>query len=196
MGLVTITLGFLALGAYVGRDMTGGSGILFFLIAFGCLMGLNYAAARGRQQLAMGLLFGVGLLFGLALAPVLAFYAKADPGAVYQAAGATGLFCGAAGAYGWATRRDLTSWYRTLFWALVALCVFGLIALFVAIPGANVIWAVAGLAIFGGFTILDFNRLRRTTAGGAVPIAASIFLDVLNVFLILLSGFGGNGNRR
>ena len=41
------------------------------------------------------------------------------------------------------------------------------------------------------YTILDFNRLRRGGAESAVPIAASIFLDVLNIFLFLLQLFGG-----
>jgi hypothetical protein len=45
--------------------------------------------------------------------------------------------------------------------------------------------------VFGGYTILDFNRLRRAGAESAVPIAASIFLDVLNIFLFLLQLFGG-----
>ena len=53
------------------------------------------------------------------------------------------------------------------------------------------IWSVAGLVIFGGFTIFDFNRLRRSGIGSAVPIAASIFLDVLNIFLFFLQLFGG-----
>jgi FtsH-binding integral membrane protein len=145
--------------------------------------------------LAIGLLFGVGLLLGLAVAPVLAVYAKADPSALYQAAGSTTLFVGALGAYGYATRRDLSSWARTLFWGLLALIVFGLIATFVAIPGGNVIYAVLGLGLFGAFTIFDFNRLRRADMASSVPIAASIFLDVFNVFLLLLSLFGG-GNRR
>src|SRR5947209_20068826 len=79
MGLVTLTLGFLALGAYLGRNMAGGSGIFFFLLAFGCLFGLQFAANRGREQLAIGLLFGVGLLMGLALAPVRPDTARADP---------------------------------------------------------------------------------------------------------------------
>jgi FtsH-binding integral membrane protein len=70
-----------------------------------------------------------------------------------------------------------------------------LIATFVAIPGGNVIYAVLGLGVFGAFTIFDFNRLRRADMSSAVPIAASIFLDVFNVFLLLLSLFGG-GNRR
>jgi len=135
MGYVAVTVGFTALGAYLGR------------------VGLNVAVARGREQLAIGLLFGLGLLLGLAVAPVIADYA--------------------------------------LFWALLALIVFGIVAIFVAIPAANAIYALAGLVIFGGFTIVDFNRLRRATPDSAVLVAASIFLDVFNVFLLLLDLFGG-----
>ena len=118
-------------------------------------------------------------------------YAKADPVALWQAAGATAAFVAILGTAGYATRRDLSSWYRVLFWALLALLVFGIVTIFVSIPGANVIWSVAGLVIFGGYTILDFNRLRRAGQESAVPIAASIFLDVLNVFLFWLGLFGG-----
>jgi FtsH-binding integral membrane protein len=81
---------------------------------------------------------------------------------------------------------------ETLFWALIALVVFGTVAIFVSIPHANLIYAIAGLVIFGGFTIFDFNRLRRTGIESAVPIAASIFLDIFNVFLFTLELFGGN----
>jgi FtsH-binding integral membrane protein len=190
MGLVAVTLAFLALGAYIGRDLSGGAGIAFFLAAFACLFGLNAASSRGRRQLAVTLLFAVGLLLGLALAPGLAAYMSADPAAVWQAAGATGAFVAALGAFGYGTRRDLSSWARTLAWALGGLIVFGIVAIFVSIPAENVIWAVAGLVIFGGYTILDFNRLRRSGQENAVAIAASIFLDVLNIFLFFLQLFG------
>jgi len=150
------------------------------------------ASTRGREQLAMGFLFGLGLLLGAAVGPVLAVYAKSDPAVLWQASGATAAFVGALGAFGYATRRDLTPWARTLFWALVALIVFGLIAIFVAIPGSDIIYAVAGLVIFGGFTIIDFNRLRRATPDNAVPIAAGIFLDIFNVFLFFLELFAGD----
>jgi modulator of FtsH protease len=69
--------------------------------------------------------------------------------------------------------------------------VFGIVAIFVSIPHAHVIWSVAGLVIFGAFTVFDFNRLRRAGKESAVPIAASILLDVLNVFLFFLQIFGG-----
>jgi len=126
---------------------------------------------------------------------VIAYYAKANPAAIWQAAGATGASVAALGSYGYATSRDLSSWARTLFWALLALIVFGIVAIFISIPHANVIYCVLGLVIFGGFTIVDFNRLRRANMASAVPIAAGIFLDIFNIFLLLLRLFGGGGSR-
>ena len=65
----------------------------------------------------------------------------------------------------------LSAGYRVLFWLLLGLIVFGLVGLFLAIPGGNVIYAVLGLVIFGGYTVLDFNRMRRAGMDEAVPIA-------------------------
>ena len=191
MGYVAVTVGFAALGAYLGRDLDGAIGLVLFIGALAAVIGLNIAVARGREQLAIGLLFGLGLLLGLAVAPVIADYANADPSALWQAAGAAAAFVAALGAYGYATRRDLSSWGRTLFWALLALIAFGIVAIFVSIPNSNLIYAIAGLGIFGAFTIFDFNRLRRADADSTVVIAASIFLDIFNIFLLALSLFGG-----
>jgi FtsH-binding integral membrane protein len=168
MGYVAVTIGFAALGAHLGRDLSGGTGLVLFIGALAVTFGLNSAAAKGREQLAIGLLFALGLLLGLAVAPVLADYAEADPSGLWQAAGATAAFVAALGAYGYAARRDLSAWARPLFGALLALIVFGIVAIFVSIPAGNVIYAVAGLVIFGGFTIVDFNRLRRANPDSAV----------------------------
>ena len=102
MGLVALTVGCLALGAYVGRNLIGGVGIAFFVGAFVCVFGLSLASARGREQLATALLFGLGLLLGLAVGPVISAYANADPAALWQAAGATGAFIAVLGAGGYA----------------------------------------------------------------------------------------------
>lgn len=192
MGLVALTVGFTALGAYIGRNLSGGTALLLFIGAFACIFGLQFATARGREQLAIALLFGLGLFLGLAVGPVIAVYAKGDPAALWQAAGSTGAFVAALGAYGYATRRDLSSWYRVLFWALLGLIVFGLLLIFINIPSGNLIYSVLGLVVFGAFTIFDFNRLRRANMASAVPIAAGIFLDIFNIFLFMLRIFGGN----
>ena len=191
MGYVAVTVGFAALGAYLGRDLSGATGLALFIAAFAAIFGLNAAVAAGHRQLAIGLLFGLGLVLGLAVAPVIADYADADPSALWQAAGITAAFVAALGAYGYATRRDLSGWTRTLSWALLVLIGLGIVAIFVSIPAGNVIYAVVGLAIFGGFTVIDFNRVRQADDQSSVAIAASIFLDVFNVFLLVLDLFGG-----
>ena len=163
--------------------------------AFACIFALQFASARGHEQLATGLLFGLGLMLGLAVGPLLAVYAKTNPSVLWQAAGTTAAFTAGLGAYGYSTRRDLSSWGRTLLFALIALIIFGIVLIFVSIPGGNIIYSVLGLVIFGGFTIFDFNRLRRANMASAVPIAAGIFLDIFNVFLLLLRLFGGGGRN-
>src|SRR3954454_1249706 len=190
MGLVAVTVAFAALGAYVGRDLSNGGGWIAFFGAIACLIGLNFAARR-NEQLAIALLFGMGLLLGVFAGPIFAYYAEQSPAVLWQACGATALFVGGLGAYSYATSRDLSGWGRTLFWALLALIVFGIITLFVSIPGGNIIYALLGLVIFGGYTIFDFWRLKRADMSQAVPIAASIFLDIFNVLLLFLSLFGG-----
>jgi modulator of FtsH protease len=197
MGLVAVSLGFAALGAYILRDAQGGTGIIFFLGVFGCIFGLQAASARGHDQLATALLFGMALLLGMAISPIIVYYAKTNPGVVYEAAGSTGLFVAALGSFGYATRRDLSGYVKPFLIGFGVLFVFGLITLFVAIPGSNIIYCIGMLVVFGGFTVFDFNRLAK--AGqyqSAVPIAAGIFLDIFNVFLLLLSLFGGGGSRR
>lgn len=193
MGLVALTAGVFALGAYVGRDASGLTGIVCFLLAFGVLLGMN-AAVQRSEQLAVGLLFGFGLLMGLAVAPTIRHYVEADPQAVWQAGGATALFIACFGAAGYATRRDLSGLGRSFFWALVALIAFGIVLVFAQVPGGALIYAVGGLVVFAGLTMFDFQRLRRNADIRTAPLlAASIFLDVLNVFLLFLSIFGRDG---
>ena len=190
MGLVALTSAFFALGAYVGRDASGGWAILWYVAAFAVLFAINFAVQRS-EQLAVTLLFGFGLLLGLAVAPTVGYYLDADPQAVWQAGGATALFIAGFGAVGYATRRDLSGLARAFFWALVALIAFGVVLVFVQIPNGALIYAIAGLVIFAGLTVFDFQRLRQTEDIRTAPLlAASIFLDVLNVFLFFLSIFG------
>jgi modulator of FtsH protease len=190
MGLVALAAGMFALGAYVGRNTSGGWAILWFVAALAVLLGMN-AAAQRSEQLAVGLLFGFGLLLGLAVAPTVRSYIAADPQAVWEAGGATALFIAGFGAAGYATRRDLSRLVRLLVSGLVALIVFGIVLVFVQIPNGALIYAVIGLVIFAGLTLFDFQRLRSAADIRTAPLlAASIFLDALNVFSLFLSILG------
>ena len=192
MAYVAATAALFALGAWLGRNLTGGVGIVAFIAAFAALIAMRFTARRSTE-LTIGLLAAFGLLIGLAVAPTVAYYGSMDPRALWQAGGATALFIAGFGAAGYATRRDLAPIARVSFWALVALIVFGIVLIFVHIPGGALVYSVLGLVIFAGFVMFDFQRLRTNTDIAAAPLlAASIFLDVLNVFLFFLEIFSGS----
>jgi FtsH-binding integral membrane protein len=181
MWAVSATAGLFALGAYLGRDLGSGLAFVFYILAFVCLIGMRFAI-RSSAGLGMALLFGVGLLMGLGTSPMLTYYAEADPQALWEAGAATALFVAGCGAFGYG------------FWALLSLIGFGVVLIFVHIPGGAIIYSILGLVIFAGLTMVDFQRLRRSTDMDAAPlIAASIFLDALNVFQFFLQLFGGRG---
>ena len=79
MGLVALTCGCAALGAYIARDFKGGAGFVLFIGAFACIFGLNWAtvarprAARDRAAVRDG---PPARDF---VAPVIDYYAKAQP---------------------------------------------------------------------------------------------------------------------
>jgi modulator of FtsH protease len=189
---VAVTAGFFALGSYLGRHLSHGWAIVSYIVAFACLIAMNFTVRRSGT-LTTGLLLVVGAALGLALAPTLVYYASTSPQALWQAGGATALFIAGFGAAGYATRRDLSGLGRVALWALVALIVFGIVAIFVRIPHGSLIYSVAGLVIFAGLTMFDFQRLRRSSDLDSAPLlAASIFLDALNVFLFFLRIFSRN----
>jgi FtsH-binding integral membrane protein len=191
MWLVAAAAGFFTLGCYAGRNLSAGWSILWFIAGFGCLIALNFAVRRGGGA-GIALLMGVGLFLGLAMGPAVAYYSTTSPQAVWEAAGATALFMVGFGAAGYATRKDLSALGRISFFALIALILFGIVLIFIQIPAAEMLYSILGLIIFAGLTMFDFQRLRRARGITSAPVlAASIFLDALNVFLFFLRIFGG-----
>ena len=162
LGYVALTAALFALGAWAGHNLTGGAGIVAFILAFVALIAMRFTARRSLN-ITVALLAAFGLLIGLAVAPTVAYYGAMDPRALWEAGGATALFIAGLGAAGYATRRDLTAIARVSFWALLALIVFGLVLVFVHIPGGDLVYSVLGLVIFAGFTMFDFQRLRTNS---------------------------------
>ena len=189
MALVALTVGCATLGVWVARDWGGAGWFVAWLLSLGCLIGLNVANARGNTGLALALLFAFGLLVGASVATTVNYYAQTDPVAVRQAFAATALFVAAMGSAGYAVRRDLSFLYRLLFWLLLALIGAGIVLIFVHIPAIYTAWSIAGL---GDLRPLHRGRLQPAATAGtneAIPLAAGIFLDVLNIFLLFLRLF-------
>jgi FtsH-binding integral membrane protein len=191
MGLVALTAGFFAAGAYAGRNLGQGAVIVAWIAAFVILLIMNFAARRSAPA-AVVLLAIFGVLMGVASAPTLVWYASTQPAVLWQAGGATALFVAAFGTFGYVTKRDLSAVRRFSFIALLVLLLAGLVLVFVHIPHASLIYAILGLVIFAGLTAADFQRLRRSRNLESAPLlAASIFLDILNVFFFFLRIFSG-----
>jgi FtsH-binding integral membrane protein len=192
MGLVALTAAFFALGAYAGRNLSQGAVIVSWIAAFVVLLIMNFAARRSATA-ATVLLAIFGILMGVASAPTLVWYATTNPAILWQSGGATALFVAAFGSFGYVTKRDLSAWRRMSFIALIVLLLAGIVLIFVHIPHASLIYAVLGLVIFAGLTAADFQRLRRSQGLNSAPLlAASIFLDILNVFFFFLRIFSGS----
>ena len=192
MGLVAMTAGFFAAGAYAGRNLSEGALIVAWIAAFVVLMIMNFAARRSATA-ATVLLAVFGVLMGVASAPTLVWYAATQPSILWEAGGATALFVGAFGTFGYLTKRDLAVWRRISFIGLLVLLLAGIVLIFVHIPHGYLIYSVLGLVVFAGLTMVDFQRLRRSKGMESAPlIAASIFLDILNVFFFFLRIFSGS----
>ena len=189
MGLVALTAAFFAAGAYAGRNLGQGAVFAAWIAAFVVLLIMRFAARRSSTG-ATVLLMVFGVLIGVASAPTLVYYAATQPDILWQAGGATALFVGAFGTFGYLTKRDLSAWRRISYIGLLVLLLAGIVLIFVHIPHASLIWAILGLVVFAGLTAGDFQRLRRAQGLNSAPLlAASIFLDILNVFWFFLRIF-------
>ena len=147
------------------------------------------ANSRGRTGLAVLLLCAFGLLIGVSVAGTISYYAATDPTAVRQAFAATTLSVAGLGSVGYAVRRDLSFLYRLAFWLLVALlargcCCCSSISRRRTWAGRCSGWWCSGSTRWWTSTGYDARR-----ADEAIPLAAGIFLDVLNIFLLFLRLF-------
>lgn len=137
-------------------------------------------------------------IMGLSLSSIFFVYTRAD---IFQAFfTAAGMF-GAMSVYGMVTKRDLTSWGSFFFMGLIGIIICSVINIWLDSPGLA--WAVSiiGVFVFLGLTAYDTQKLKAYATvpelghNLAVYGALSLYLDFINLFLMLLRLFGG-GSRR
>jgi modulator of FtsH protease len=187
MFLVGLAIGFLALGSLIGRDLQFGTARVLGFVAIGMLFGQSFVEPLRRGALGMSWLFGLALILGLSLGPVLDFYVQSDPTTVTQAAGGTALITLGMGAYGLSTSRDLARWIRPLCFAMLGLFAISLLLLLFG-AGGNPILSLAVLAVSSALLIVDFNYVRRhATEDDVIWLATGIFVSIVNIFISLLN---------
>jgi FtsH-binding integral membrane protein len=191
LGITGFGLCITAFAAYLFQGLDSFPiGLIAMLIGFGVLFGIN--AARANEALALGLFYLFAFLEGVGIAPTIHNYLQAvGPAPVINAALTTGVGMFALAAIVYTTGLDLRRFAGWLYGALLVAILGGIVLLFVHfIQPATYSWIV--LVIFTGLVLVDFARIRAGGDGlNPVQLAVQIYLDALNIFLLLLSIFGG-----
>jgi FtsH-binding integral membrane protein len=128
----------------------------------------------------------------LFIAPVVDFYVKNQLDVVGNALlGTVGIFLVAA-AVVYLTSINLAAWGRWLLGALLIGIVVSLATLIFHFPISQLAISLFLGAVFVGLTFFDFWRVKSQRAGdnNALLLALSLYLDFINLFLILLRIFG------
>jgi modulator of FtsH protease len=189
MGLLAVASIFTAIGALAGLPL-GRAGFFIGLIGgLVCLIVLGFV--KDRTPLNLVLLYTFAVLEGVFLGQVLDTYVRAGLSrVVLDAAVVTAGVSLVAGAYGYTTKRDLTAFGSILFIGLLIVIGASLLGLFLHLPALYTAISAAAALLFTGFLIFDLNRIARAgeiSTGDTVLLAVSVYVDVLNLFLALLS---------
>lgn len=191
--LLISSLGFLvtALGVYIAPPVfAGGSTLLCFLAVFGLLFAVR--ATRKSPALSLSLFLLLALVFGFIISPEINMFLRANRSdVVFNAALTTAVGIGVLGIGAQFARFDYRKVGSIALAALLALVIVGILSMFFRLVSPT-LYSWATLLIFSVLIVVDFMRIRNGGDGAsAVELSVSIYLDGLNVFLALLSIFGG-----
>jgi len=184
--------GFLvtAVTSFLTQSFPTGFSFVAMLIGFGFLIAIS--GTRGNPALSMLMFYAFTACEGIGIGPTIGHYVRVDGSAVVvDAAATTGLGMLVLGAVVSLTSFDYRRLSGIAFGALIGLVIVGLISAFTHFlhPG---LYAWATLAVFTLLVLVDFGRIRAGGGGAtAIELATSIYLDAINIFLALLSIFGG-----
>ena len=169
---------------------------VFVLAPLALVFALSYGINRLSAGTALMLFFVYAGLLGLSLASIFLVYTGASITRVFFISAAT---FGALSLYGYTTQRDLTGIGSFMFMGLIGIVIASLVNIFLKSTGLDWAISIIGVIVFVGLTAYDTQRIKEmysvnddgTIAGRkAVMGALSLYLDFINLFLMLLRLFG------
>lgn len=179
-----------------------GNSILFFMIILAEL-GLVFAISGMVNKMSAGTATGLFVLYsalnGLTLSFIFLAYTRTSIVSTFFICAGTFVGCSV---YGWVTKRDLTSWGGFLMMGLIGIIIASLVNMFLRSSGMSMIISYIGVIVFVGLTAYDTQKLKNmaiTQPAGleagvvrkaAILGALSLYLDFINLFLMLLRIFG------
>src|SRR5690606_18981136 len=135
-------------------------------------------------------------LVGVSLATIFAIYTSESIFQVFLIAAA--MF-GAMSLYGYTTKRDISGWGSFLFMGLIGIIIAMVVNLFLGSAALGFAISVIGVLVFTGLTAYDTQQIKEMYYAGddgtvmgrkAILGALRLYLDFLNLFIMLLHLFG------
>jgi len=164
-------------------------GIVFFGLTPHKVSRMSVGAVTGLYTLLTG-------LFGLSLSYIFMAYSAESIARVFFIT--AGMFS-ATSIYGYTTKKDLTSMGSLMFMGLIGIIIAGLVNIFLQSAMLHFITSAIGVVVFTGLTAWDTQRIKEmyhmshgadALAKTAVMGALSLYLDFINLFMMLLRLFG------
>ena len=189
------------------RNVIFGSGIIFFglIIAQLALVFIISSRIHRMQAGTATLLFVVySVLNGATLSSIFLAYAQSTITSTFFVCSATFVACSL---YGWTTRRDLTSMGGFLTMGLIGIVIASLVNIFIQSSAISTVVSYIGVLVFVGLAAYDTQDIKNMAmaqpadldAGaarkGTILGALKLYLDFINLFLMLLRIFGGNRDK-
>jgi FtsH-binding integral membrane protein len=203
MSLGLATTGLIALGiasSPAALAFIFGNPMVFFgLMIAELLLVMAFApiAARVGTGAATAMFFGYAALSGVTFSAIFLRYTMGSIGSTFVITG--GMFAALSG-YGALTKRDLSSVGSFCFMGLVGLVIASIVNIFLGSPMLYWLTTFVGVIVFTGLTAYDTAKLKQLGAQiegrdaqtkGALQGALILYLDFINLFLMLLRILGG-----
>jgi hypothetical protein len=173
--------------------------IVFILAYFGLVMYLSGRINRMSAATATSLFVVYSGLTGLLLSSIFLVYTAESIASTFFICAGTFVGCSI---YGWTTKRDLTSWGGFLMMGLIGVVIAIVVNMFIQSSAMSLIIGCIGVIVFVGLTAYDTQKLKNmaltqpadadgaVVRKGAILGALSLYLDFINLFLMLLRLFG------
>jgi len=184
------------------RDLIFGNMILFYGLIIAELALVFTISARVHKMqasTATALFVLYAVLNGATLSFIFLIYTHSSIASTFFVCAATFIACSI---YGWTTKRDLTSMGGFMMMGLIGIIIATLVNLFIRSSAMHMIIGYIGVLIFIGLTAYDTQHLKTMAVSqpadigagavrkGAILGALKLYLDFINLFLMLLRILG------
>jgi uncharacterized protein len=169
---------------------------LVILAPLGLVMLMSFRVQQMRASTLQAVFWLYAGLMGLSLAAVFLVFTGASIARVFFIT--AGTFA-AMSLYGYTTQRDLTQFGSFLFMGLIGIIIAGLVNMFIASSALQFAISVIGVIVFVGLTAWDTQQIKEMYYAAddyemgskkAVMGALRLYLDFINLFMMLLQLFG------